>query len=302
VKEGQPSSTARLVTEGVLLVAHEPFARSIVSDEAAEFAADFAKSWGRGKFFFKLFSWSAFRKAIFAIERVIVPGISLHYAVRKKYIEDTVSKTIAQGVQQVVVLGAGFDTLALRLSARFGRVSFVEIDHPATQYLKLRALKGKRTLPGNLAFYSSDLSNCDLAKVLSQTKCDPTLATLYIAEGLLMYFPPDRVKHLFKELATYSQSSSQVIFSFMERQRNGRIGFRSLLWLVDLWLRTRSEPFTWGMTQDEASQFLTDRGWKLVELADDVVFRDRYLKHVGHWSMPLAKGEIFCFARTEASS
>ena len=52
---------------------------------------------------------------------------------RKRLIEEVVRASLTEGVEQVVIIGAGFDTLALRLCAGFPRTNFIEIDHPATQ-------------------------------------------------------------------------------------------------------------------------------------------------------------------------
>ena len=47
-------------------------------------------------------------------------------------------KSIDEGAKQVVILGAGFDTLAWRLSEKFESIRFIEVDHPATSKEKKR--------------------------------------------------------------------------------------------------------------------------------------------------------------------
>lgn len=93
---------------------------------------------------------------------------------------------LARGVTQIIVLGAGFDTLACRLHRGQPAVHFFELDHPATQVPKQQALD-----PGtNLTFLPIDLATDSPSAVL---RACPSFSadkpTLFIAEGLLMYFP-----------------------------------------------------------------------------------------------------------------
>jgi Leucine carboxyl methyltransferase len=59
---------------------------------------------------------------------------------RKCYIENHVRRLLPL-VKQVLVLGAGYDTLAHRLAGEFPHWTFYEVDHPATSKVKLRALQ-----------------------------------------------------------------------------------------------------------------------------------------------------------------
>ena len=61
-------------------------------------------------------------------------------AVRSRFAEDMLEKTLDHGVRQVVVLGAGLDTYAYR-NARRGRLHIIEVDHPATQAWKRQLLE-----------------------------------------------------------------------------------------------------------------------------------------------------------------
>ena len=60
------------------------------------------------------------------------PGILLHYALRKKCTRELVRLAFANGIAQVVILGAGFDPLSPELQGEFPTARFWEIDHPAT--------------------------------------------------------------------------------------------------------------------------------------------------------------------------
>jgi O-methyltransferase involved in polyketide biosynthesis len=81
------------------------------------------------------------RALLRAGEQLVLPGIIAHYLSRKRWLEARVSAAFFAGFEQVVVLGAGFDTLACRLHSAHPTVRFFELDHPATQQPKAAALK-----------------------------------------------------------------------------------------------------------------------------------------------------------------
>src|SRR5215510_8338152 len=70
----------------------------------------------------------------------------LFTAARSRIAEDALSKAVERGVRQVVILGAGLDTFALR-NPHAARISIFEVDHPATQAWKRQRLVGAELAP-----------------------------------------------------------------------------------------------------------------------------------------------------------
>ena len=68
------------------------------------------------------------------------PRLRWFIAARSRIAEDALRVAVEKGVRQLVVLGAGLDTLAYRTDLA-GRLRIFEIDHPATQAWKLEKLK-----------------------------------------------------------------------------------------------------------------------------------------------------------------
>jgi methyltransferase (TIGR00027 family) len=240
--------------------------------------------------FWKIVRQSWFRPIARLIERLTIPGILLHYALRKKCIRELVRSALANGVAQVVVLGAGFDPLSSELQREFPSAQFWEIDHPATQRHKVRACSEigiKR-----VHFVAVDLSRAGLDKEsLIGGGFDPAKRTFWIAEGLLMYFPEDIVSSLITTLSSLSAPGSQLAFTFMEKQPDGHIRFDSQTKLVDWWLRTRGEPFLWGTSRSDLAKLI--RPWRVIQFFDH-----NELRKIA--SVPtdegIAKGEVICLA------
>jgi methyltransferase (TIGR00027 family) len=224
------------------------------------------------------------------VERITIPGILLHYALRKKCIRELVRSALGNGVAQVVILGAGFDPLSSELQREFPTALFWEIDHPATQRHKVRACSEIGI--ERVRFVAVDLSAADLdTEALISIGFDPAKRTFWIAEGLLMYFPADIVSSLMKTLSSLSAPGSEFAFTFMEKQGDGQLRFDSQTKLVDSWLRRRGEPFLWGTTRSELAEFI--RPWRVIRFFDHNDLRDMESDLSGEI---IAKGEVICLA------
>ena len=122
------------------------------------------------------------------MERLMIPGITLHYVLRKRYIEDYTLKMLYAGCTQVLNLGAGFDTLAYRLAKRYPDVDFIEVDHPATHQVKTQTLMTLEETYENLHFLPVDFTTQRTEDVLKQSsRVASGTPTLCILEGVLMY-------------------------------------------------------------------------------------------------------------------
>jgi methyltransferase (TIGR00027 family) len=234
-----------------------------------------------------------FRPIAKLIDRITIPGILLHYALRKKCIAGLVHSALTDGATQVVIIGAGFDPLSFELHRDFPVAQFWEIDHLATQRHKLRAFP--KVDFDRLHFVPADLNTIALDReVLINGSFDPAQRTFWIAEGLLMYLPADLVASLMRRLGNMSAPGSQFAFTFMEKLGDGRIHFNPQSKLVDWWLRRHGEPFLWGTTRSDLVDFV--RPWRVTRFFDHDDLRKITS---GVADQHIAKGEVICLAETE---
>jgi len=88
----------------------------------------------------------------------------LFTAARSRIAEDALFKAVERGVRQVVILGAGLDTFALR-NPHATRISIFEVDHPATQAWKRQRLVGAELAPPPwLTFVPVDFEQDDCSR------------------------------------------------------------------------------------------------------------------------------------------
>ncbi len=85
------------------------------------------------------------------------PGIWNSIACRKRYLDDAVARAIADGITQIVVLGAGFDTRAARFTAS-SEATAVEVDLPRSVARKRRRLGDSRVVLAPIDFEHDDLA------------------------------------------------------------------------------------------------------------------------------------------------
>ncbi len=285
------SRTALVIAASLVLLLRDPKHSGLVSKTSADLCAQMLETCSpQTRLFLKIVRQNWFRPVAKWIERMTVPGILLHYILRKKFIAGLVRSALIDGATQVVIIGAGFDPLSFELHQDFRAARFWEIDHPATQRHKLRAFP--KIGVERLHFVALDLNATALDReALVKSGFDPTQRTCWIAEGLLMYLPPDVVSLLMRTLKSLSAPGSHFAFTFMEKQRDGQIRFHSQSKLVDWWLRKRGEPFLWGTTRGELVDFV--RPWHVIRFFDHDDLREI---ESGLADEPIARGEVICLA------
>lgn len=294
MKADRPSATALIIARSLALLARDPRTAPLVGPELGEASRAIFRATPGGRPYDRALGWSWWRSFHYAVERRTLPGIYLHYLVRKKYLEGVARRSLDHGIEQVVVLGAGFDTLAMRLHRDYPQASFLELDHPATQRLKVRAVRAACDPGNNIRFAPLELSHEPLQQAVSRSQVfRPEGRTLVIAEGLLMYFPETEVEALFRSVRL---AAERFAFTFMESSGAGPPMFAGASPRVERWLRRKREPLLWGTTQRGLEDKLRAAGFERLEVATSADLRKLYLEGSALAGEPLATGESICVA------
>ena len=274
MKTEQPSKTAQSVAAHYLLLSYDPVFGRLIPKEAIKplkwFLSELSGAASISLFLYRFpFMRSYFRW----VENKILPCFSLHIALRKQWIESQVIKTIVNGTQQVVVLGAGFDTLTYRLHRRYPEINWIEIDHFATQRIKKKALIKHGKTKDNLYLTSADFTKQNLTEVLRSIPAFHTeQPTIYIAEGLLMYLPESEVLSIFKQLSSLHNKTCQVVGTVIEPNSNGDLTLRGN-GEVTIDPNRLGEPLLWGTKPVDLPAFLNTCSFQsvLTRYTDDLL-------------------------------
>jgi methyltransferase (TIGR00027 family) len=192
----------------------------------------------------------------------LLPGQFVSFAYRKVFCENSVREAIEKGATQVLVLGAGYDTLGMRLAPQYPNVKFFEIDSPSTAHSKIEGLV-KIGKPENLIVIPEDLGEKALKKVLEENNdWDSEAKSVIIAEGLLQYLAPSAVKELFIQCNDITGEGSKIAFTYTGKGKNGRPYAGPHTKLVMWILKITGEPWLWSATKYELKNLLNETGWK----------------------------------------
>ncbi|OBJ65466.1 class I SAM-dependent methyltransferase [Mycobacterium asiaticum] len=134
-------------------------------------------------------------------------------AIRTRFFDDFFLDAARAGVGQAVILAAGLDARSYRLSWPRGTVVY-EVDQPKVIEFKNKAMSALGATPSaHRKAVSIDLRE-DWPAALRRSGFDPSRATAWSAEGLLMYLPPDAQDRLFDNITELSGPGSRLATEF----------------------------------------------------------------------------------------
>ncbi len=211
---------------------------------------------------------------------------AVHIVARTSYIDFRLSECIDDGIEQLVILGAGFDSRAFRFPELRAGVSVFEVDHPATQRRKLERLKKVfGTLPSHVTFVPVDFERETLEQRLLESGYDRGLQTLFIWEGVVMYLPAESVDETLAFITRNSATGSSIIFDYVyESLLEGR-SEDSRAWRA--YLERIGEPPRFGIEEGAIEESLNSRGLLLVENWTDEALKGTRFSRVVKSSYPV---------------
>ncbi|MGB9114440.1 class I SAM-dependent methyltransferase [Bradyrhizobium sp.] len=142
------------------------------------------------------------------------PRIRWFIAARSRIAEDALNVAVEKGTRQLVVLGAGLDTLAYRTDLA-GRLRIFEVDHPATQAWKRGKLSAAAiAVPDTLTFVPVDFERQTLTDALGAAGFDHDARTFCSWLGVVPYLTEQAV---FSTLALIAglPGGGEVVFDYV---------------------------------------------------------------------------------------
>ncbi len=198
---------------------------------------------------------------------------------RTHHIDAQLEKGAAEGVSQVVVLGAGFDSRAYRFHSSYPTLEFFEVDLPGTSSAKQQAvtrLLGQ--LPPFVHYAPVDFDTQSLESVLRGVGYDSRRKTLFILEGVSMYVNEAGNSATFEFIRRHSPSGSMVVYDYVLRQvvEGDYTGMYAAASTAK-GLAAIGEPFVSGWSPEEAAEFASRHGLTVLEDLDARELTRRYL-------------------------
>lgn len=263
MRKDKPSKTAREVALNIITLGAKPGMDQVLPSGIVEATAKLLVASGVVSATEARLSSSPRMVSIYEAFDWMLPGQFEAFAHRKAFCEQQVLDGITAGANQVLVLGAGYDTMGWRLAPECTNVSFFEIDHPATVCLKAKGVErmGSRA---NLHLIAEDLGQRKLADVLRGNQAwDPCAQSVVVAEGLLQYLPANAVRNLFSQCASIVGDESRIAFTYIGTDAYGLPDAGLWTGLVMWNLEAIGEPWLWSIRPAELAEFLQETGWTI---------------------------------------
>lgn len=218
---------------------------------------------------------------LFALRERVTPGVVGNLLCRTRYIDDALCTVLEAGIDQVVILGAGFDTRPYRLGG-VERVRVFEVDHPAAQGLKRKRLE--RALggpPPHVTFVPVDFDRQRLDEALAVVGFRPDLRTFFIWEGVTQYITGRAVDATLRTISRLAGVGSRIAFTYVWRGIIDGSARSKVEERIVAFAERMGSPWIFGLEPVGVPAYLVERGFALIEDAGAEVYRERYLEPLG---------------------
>ncbi|MBN1274180.1 MAG: SAM-dependent methyltransferase [Candidatus Aminicenantes bacterium] len=202
--------------------------------------------------------------------RVFAPqGIYEYVIARTKYIDSVFKQALSQQFDQILILGAGFDTRALRFQEEMGQTKIFELDVSLTQQAKIKQYQKRHLpVPENLIFIPIDFDKESLSEKLDESGFCKNHKSLFVLEGLIMYLQPESVDLTFRTIQEYSGKGSWVVFDSVYgsviRKEGDYYGENGIVQTVS----GAGEQWNFGIEDGQIRQFLENYKMDLINQKD----------------------------------
>jgi len=228
--------------------------------------------------FFRFMYLPVLRHLLLALRERRMPGTLGAILCRTRYLDDVLRSSLDQGLEQLVILGAGFDTRAYRI-AGVDRIQVFELDLPGSVRLKRTRLERVLgAVPEHVTLAGIDFDRQVLGDVLETAGFRKGRKTLFLWEGVTQYLTEGAVV---ETLQFVSAVGGAVAFTYVPQ---GIIdGSTRPDWFEALmsFARRAGSPFIFGLDPLRLESYLADLGLALIEDIGAVEYRQRYLVPLG---------------------
>jgi methyltransferase (TIGR00027 family) len=190
-------------------------------------------------------------------------------AARTRFYDEVVVTSLDKGIDQVLILGAGYDSRAWRL-ARNG-VRYFEVDRSAVQ-----ADKRRRAPAGGPTYVSADLVVDRVGSMLTGKGFDAARPTVIVSEGLSMYLVRESLCGLLRDLADLAAPGSVLAIDFFAGAADIGWPCKVLAAANHLFYALLKTPLRFELRPEEADRFLSCSGWVCSDLFSGPDLHSKY--------------------------
>jgi methyltransferase (TIGR00027 family) len=183
-------------------------------------------------------------------------------AIRTRLIDQFITDATASGIRQAVILASGLDARGYRLSWPADTVVF-EIDQRQVTDFKTATLAAAGAKPTvDLRAVPTDLRD-DWPAALQQAGFDALRPTVWVAEGLLAFLPPEAQDRLLDSITELSTEGSRLVAEiFLSATESLEVMHTAAQKWYEHGLDARIDDLWYGGERHDVATYLDERGWQ----------------------------------------
>jgi len=272
------SKTAELVAAGRAI--HNRYDRPVILEDP--YAVEFCGPFWKTVVLFPPLKWLMHDVVL----RRIVPVIPT-LLVRALYCERQAELAIRRGVTQYVIIGAGYDSFAMRRTDLTGSVTVFEVDQEGTQELKRRRMaKAGIAEPERVRYVAADLNETPLVDALTPHGFDPEKPAFFSWLGVSYYLPRKSVEALFHLVSRDMASGSAIVFDYLAEFEATPDHARETHLRCMKFVAKKGEPWIMAFDPNTLATDLREAGFSHIDHVPPWKLDDRFLTGNSRLSCP----------------
>lgn len=257
------------------------------------FALEFTSPGWRKIIVTKPLRWLVFERLLRALRPVEAQVVA-----RSRYAEDVLEQAIAAGVRQYVIVGAGFDSFAVRRRDLESSVRVFELDHPDTQQAKRERLRVD--LPDNLEFVAADLERETVADALVRSHFQRERPAFFSWLGTTPYLSNSATRQTLDSIGRFAATGSGVVFDYLVPAKLLLEPDKLTVEKLKRFTARLGEPLVGEFDPEELEAMLAAGGLELVETLTPAQQEQRYFANRRDGLRPMP-ASFFAHARVSST-
>lgn len=203
------------------------------------------------------------------IRQRIPKGMYEYVIARTKYFDGVFVEAIKNTIEQIVLLGAGYDSRPYRFQTQIDHTQIFEADMKPTQEHKRECLyKHNVEIHDNISFIPMDFETDDPIEMLLQSGYDQCKQTLFLWEGVTFYLSQGTVTNMLRRLKNHSGAGSRICFDFQTIQHERDLIQTGL----------KDEVIKFGIESGQIANFVNNHQYRVIELVTAADMERRFLR------------------------
>jgi len=228
--------------------------------------------------------------------------VAAQVVARSRFAEDLLKAAVADGVRQYVLVGAGFDSFALRHRDPHSALRVFELDHPDTQRVKCeRILALGAELPDIVEFVKINFEQETVAEALAGSSYQPALPAFFAWLGTTPYLSNEATIATLRSIAAYAAPGSEIVFDYLVPGEILPDPERQVVENLRRFTARRGEPLIGEFHPAEIESTLGSIGIELIENLSGADQEERYFGNRNDGLRPM-QASYFAHARVQESA